>query len=107
MSAGGDLNPCWPALELALTANPGPILDAIAELCGVRWERVAPDPAETLQEILKTAASVQAQLDAIAERLGPLAELLKPRIRKVEHGIVPARRVEIAGRKFAQGEGNS
>lgn len=84
MSDQGDLNPAWPALELTLLANPGPILEAISELIGVRWEKIPNDPAETLQGILERQGDMQAQMEVIAEQLERLAPPQPSQLRKVE-----------------------
>ena len=86
MSADGDLNPAWPALELTLLANPEPILEAIGELVGVRWEKIPDDPADALQSILEQTAGIEIQMEVIAEQLQRLAppQPKQPSVRKVE-----------------------
>lgn len=82
----GDLNPPWQLFDQVLRTNPGPLLDAIAELCGVRWQIVAPPVEESLAELLTELRETQVRLEGIGRAVEGIAargvRKVVPRVRE-------------------------
>lgn len=85
----GDLNPTWAWLETVLALNPGPILDYIAERCSVRIERVAPDPAKSLEQIVRLLHDQNIKWNAIGRLVEQLSSQDPEEVQPPRASVVP------------------
>lgn len=79
VTADGDLNPSWSVLQEIAKANPGPILDALCEIAGARWEPLPQDPARVLDQVLVVTEGLDEQVRVLRERIEELAKQVPTR----------------------------